>query len=113
MPFTTGCDDTEVAMISRIWLECQRVCLSGCVQSVASIAALFRCEVMRAGSLGGEAPLRWKDQTRPRILTINRWQDPRILLDDVGQMAAQHEDIDPLSDPEERRVLHAALDSFR
>lgn len=31
----------------------------------------------------------------------------------MGDMDIQREEIDPLSDPEERRVLYSVLDSFR
>ena len=36
-----------------------------------------------------------------------------MALNELHESANQHEEFDPLSDPEERRVLHAALDSFR
>lgn len=57
----------------------------------------------------------------PRLLHSSfTWLLPSLgghALDSVRMTANQSpvpgEDIDPLSDPEERRVLYAALDSFR
>jgi len=77
------------------------------------------CEVMELemelASEGGKRDLRLAG-----FLKVNHVQPSsfssqtiykRIKMDD--DMDAHQQEVDPLSDPEERRVLYSALDSFR